>query len=238
MVSTENIRGYLVIDVVEASGKSRDEAYVWDSTAFEGFVKVELRGGPRNVKVQSKKVPVLATNIVWKEKLVLEVLDGSNELRLMLCREKFSGSKRGTSVIAACGIFVNDILEAVPIDKYFELFKPNGGGDGGFIRITLDFKTDASLIPEAAAANGEFPSITSVPRGPMASLQEDGAHEPAAAQQAAAAAAAPAPKRKKRRSLLLSLLLLVAAGAAGGGAYYLTEQQKGKKKAGSSSTKK
>ena len=35
----EAIKGYLVIDVVEASGKSRDDAYVWDSTTFEGFVK-------------------------------------------------------------------------------------------------------------------------------------------------------------------------------------------------------
>ncbi len=35
----EAIKGYLVIDVVEASGKSRDDAYVWDSTTVEGFVK-------------------------------------------------------------------------------------------------------------------------------------------------------------------------------------------------------
>jgi hypothetical protein len=35
------------------------------------------------------------------------VLDGANELRVMLCRDKMvqssSGQKRGTSVIAACG---------------------------------------------------------------------------------------------------------------------------------------
>ena len=29
------------------------------------------------------------------------------------------------------GIFVDDIIEAGAIDKYFELFKPNGGGEGG-----------------------------------------------------------------------------------------------------------
>lgn len=40
-MTAENVKGYLVIDVVEASGKSRDDAYVWDSTAFEGFVKGE-----------------------------------------------------------------------------------------------------------------------------------------------------------------------------------------------------
>jgi hypothetical protein len=36
-----------------------------------------------------------------------EVLEGANELRVMLCRDKLvqsgSGLKRGTSVIAACG---------------------------------------------------------------------------------------------------------------------------------------
>ena len=32
-----------------------------------------------------------------------DVLEGANELRLMLCREKFQGTKKGTSVIAACG---------------------------------------------------------------------------------------------------------------------------------------
>ena len=32
-----------------------------------------------------------------------ELLDGGDELRLMLCREKFQGTKRGTSVMAACG---------------------------------------------------------------------------------------------------------------------------------------
>ena len=38
------------------------------------------------------------------------------------------------SLTAPPGIFVEDILEAVPIDKYFELFKPGAGGEGGFIR--------------------------------------------------------------------------------------------------------
>jgi hypothetical protein len=30
-------------------------------------------------------------------------------------------------------------MDAVPIDKYFELFKPGAGGEGGFIRISMDF---------------------------------------------------------------------------------------------------
>ena len=32
-----------------------------------------------------------------------DVLENANELRIMLCREKRSGTRTGTSVIAACG---------------------------------------------------------------------------------------------------------------------------------------
>jgi hypothetical protein len=45
--------------------------------------------------------PQYPANLVAE--LCREVLEGSKELRLMLCREKFAGNKRGTSVIAACG---------------------------------------------------------------------------------------------------------------------------------------
>lgn len=45
------------------------------------------------------------------------------------------------------GIFVSDILDAVPIDKYFELFKPSAGGEGGFIRLGLDFVKDPNDLP-------------------------------------------------------------------------------------------
>jgi len=44
------------------------------------------------------------------------------------------------------GIFVDDIIEAVPIDKYFELFKPNLLGGGGFIRICMNFVKDLSEL--------------------------------------------------------------------------------------------
>ena len=37
------------------------------------------------------------------------------------------------------GIFVDDILDAVPIDKYFEMFKPGAAGEGGFIRVAMAF---------------------------------------------------------------------------------------------------
>jgi len=34
---------------------------------------------------------------------------------------------------------MRDILEAVPIDKYFELFKPGEGAEGGFIRVSMNY---------------------------------------------------------------------------------------------------
>ncbi|KAF8069397.1 hypothetical protein HT031_001512 [Scenedesmus sp. PABB004] len=148
--------GYLVITAIEASGKNKDENYVWDTSDFEGYVKVELRGGARNVKVATKKARVSGTAILWNETMTLEVMEGANELRVMLCRDKLvqsgGGTKRGTSVIAACGIFVSDILDAVPIDKYFELFKPSAGGEGGFIRLGLDFAKDPAELARSRAA--------------------------------------------------------------------------------------
>lgn len=34
--------GYLVITAIEASGKNKDENYVWDSSDFDGYVKGEI----------------------------------------------------------------------------------------------------------------------------------------------------------------------------------------------------
>lgn len=153
-------RGYLVMTVLEASGKNKEENYVWDGGNFEAYVKVELRGGSRNVKVATRKALVTGTTIQWNEPLTLEVLDNANELRVMLCKDKVmqtsNGVKKGTTVVAACGIYVNDILDAVPIDKYFELFKPSAGGEGGFIRLGLDFAKDAASLPKGVGLlNGQ-----------------------------------------------------------------------------------
>ncbi len=55
------------------------------------------------------------------------------------------------------GIFLKDILDNVPIDKYFELFKPMAGGEGGFVRICLDYKPVPGTA-QPALANGDAPS--------------------------------------------------------------------------------
>jgi len=77
--------------------------------------------------------------------ILREVQEGATELRLLLCREKMNNGKRGVSVVTACGIFVKDILEAVPIDKYFEMFKPVTGLEGGYIRLRMKLVSPADL---------------------------------------------------------------------------------------------
>ena len=164
----DKVRGYLVVTVCEATGKNKDDTVVWDPSFVEGFVKVEIRGGARAVKQTSQPKRVVANSASWSEDLTLEVLEGASELRVMLCREKRQEGRVGTTVVAACGIFVADILDAVPIDKYFELFKPGAGGEGGFVRIAMSFYPDAAALRArkggggasgaaavAAAANGD-----------------------------------------------------------------------------------
>mmetsp|Transcript_18208 Transcript_18208/g.47538 ORF Transcript_18208/g.47538 Transcript_18208/m.47538 type:complete len:213 (+) Transcript_18208:96-734(+) len=157
-MSAEEVRGYLVLRIEEASGRTKKDEFVWDTNVegeFQAFVKVDLRGGSRNVKAQTKRAPLIGETVTWREDIVLEVLEGSNELRFLFCRDRYHGGKRGTSVIAACGIFVDDIIEAVPIDKYFELFKPNLLGGGGFIRICMNFVKDLSELQQQP---GQLPS--------------------------------------------------------------------------------
>jgi hypothetical protein len=61
---------------------------------------------------------------------------------------------------ATAGIFVNDILDAVPIDKFFELFKPGAGGEGGFIRISINFVKDLKDIKDPAGVARGRPTST------------------------------------------------------------------------------
>lgn len=142
VVSTSKL---LEVRVEEASGKNRSEQYVWDSESFECFVKAEVRGGEKPVRATTQKATVKDCQITWQEDLTLEVTEGATELRLLLCREKTTNGKKGVSVITACGIFVKDILEAVPIDKYFEMFKPGSGQEGGYIRLRMRLITPGEV---------------------------------------------------------------------------------------------
>ena len=148
-----NLQGYLVVKVLEAAGQNGDDETVWDESVKEAFVKIEIRG-PRSrpVKKQTSVSRVSGGVVTWEEQLALEHYEGSGELRILLCQpkpKKSPGEKQSSVVLAACGIYMKDILEAVPIDKYFELFKPGEGADGGFIRISMNYlKPDQVRNPE------------------------------------------------------------------------------------------
>ncbi|KAL3132456.1 hypothetical protein ABBQ32_009009 [Trebouxia sp. C0010 RCD-2024] len=136
------VRGYLTVLITQASSRTKANEVVWEDSFKDGFVKIEVRGGPRNVKVQSSLKPVSEGMLEWNETLHLEVLEESRELRIVLCREQKNGPRVKSSVVAACGIFVEDILDAVPIDKWFEMFKPAAAGEGGFIRVHMSFSEE------------------------------------------------------------------------------------------------
>jgi len=91
-----------------------------------------------------------------------EHFEGAGELRILLCQPKVKqpGEKPTSTVLAACGIYMKDILDAVPIDKYFELFKPGEGADGGFIRISMNYlkpdqvRNPGSLLQQSSPKKG------------------------------------------------------------------------------------
>ena len=50
-------------------------------------------------------------------------------------------------MVAACGLFVKEIIAAVPITKQFELFRPKNAGAGGMIQVAMNFKTPEENTP-------------------------------------------------------------------------------------------
>lgn len=60
----------------------------------------------------------------------------------------------------AAGIYVRELLEAVPLDKYFELYKPGTGADGGFIRVSVNF-LQADQLPAGVRGSMQGASSSS-----------------------------------------------------------------------------
>ena len=58
------------------------------------------------------------------------------------------------TTITKKGIYVSDILEAVPLDKFFMLYRPGAGGEGGFIRLGLDYSTEAPQLARGERQGG------------------------------------------------------------------------------------
>jgi len=142
---------YLFMTIHEAWGVSKEQEPVWDETFKEGYVRVEVRGGNKTQKTTTFTQSVENYSMDWRQDLRLELTESSKELRIMLCREKprDQAVKKSAFVVAACGIFVKDILDAVPIDKAFELFKPGETDStlGGYIRVTLRTGPNVPSVP-------------------------------------------------------------------------------------------
>lgn len=204
--------GYLVINVLESAGHDSEDAPVWDPDFKSGYARVEIRGGPKTIKKVTSTKDVEDNGISWVEQLSLEVLEGASELRIMLCRPKgAAGTERSSSsIVAACGIYMKDILEAAPVDKYFELYKPGGGSAGGFIRVAI-----SHLEPDQVR-NGEL---------------ENGVRP-------GTPAAAAAGGKSKGGCLVGGLLKAALAVAAAAAVAIVVKKQGGKKEEGSSSSKK
>ena len=71
---------------------------------------------------------------------------------MLLCRDQTANGKRTVHVVTACGIFVQHILDAAPIDKYFEMFKPGSGSEGGFVRLKMRLLSG----PDAKKTKGTY----------------------------------------------------------------------------------
>lgn len=206
-------RGELTLTVLEANGQRQDGQQLWDPNFVNGFVKVEIRGGARTVKAQTTQKRVNNFTLLWEEDLKLNVLDEARELRLMLCRERRSTNSGRTSaaVTAACGIYVSEILDNVPIDKYFELFKPSSGSEGGTIHIKVEFADARGNSPQGSpvtpARHGRTRFADEENSGALTDIQpvpEEGEED--------------GPQGGKRGSLGIKLLTTAALIAAAAGA--------------------
>mmetsp|Transcript_9797 Transcript_9797/g.18306 ORF Transcript_9797/g.18306 Transcript_9797/m.18306 type:complete len:255 (-) Transcript_9797:407-1171(-) len=231
------LRGHFDLTIHEADGNVNG-IYTWDPNVvpFEGFVKIEIRGGSRNVKDQTARVRVDDDGkIVWNQTISLELLKEATELRLIFCKDRSKRqvaalTRKTPSVIAACGIYVDDILKSAPFEKKFELYKPNSGTDRGTIKLSLGFREnplysplESDTSPEVSTHSPEVPKPVPeapVPKPPVKSVAE------------------PSSNKRPKRNLFVSLIgttfkLIVfaslGAGAVAAGAYAVQEFQKKQK---------
>ena len=138
----------------------------------------------------------------WNEKLVMPVHTGTEELRVILCKNKKGGFNTG--VVGAAGIYVQDILRAVPIDKHFQLFKPGEGGDAGFIRLAMNFSQGEPVaapapVARSGARSGASPAKDSKKGGGLGGVLKLGAFVAVLAGAAVAITDANKKKPKRRR---------------------------------------
>eukprot|EP01023_Acetabularia_acetabulum_P038770 TRINITY_DN37132_c0_g1_i1.p1 TRINITY_DN37132_c0_g1~~TRINITY_DN37132_c0_g1_i1.p1 ORF type:complete len:230 (-),score=59.24 TRINITY_DN37132_c0_g1_i1:283-972(-) len=145
----QNQQPKLGIKIGTISGKNQKEQYVWGIPELVGFVRVEVKGGQKPVQVSTKKVELNSEQaLVLDEELELDIPEGAKEFRILLCHEKqLKGNKRAISVLAACGIYIQDIQDASPLQKTFQLYRPMQAGEGGSVDVYLNYVDKAAEQP-------------------------------------------------------------------------------------------
>lgn len=137
------------------------------------------------------------------------MIAGCEELRLIVCRKRKRDGQEGTSVIAACGLFVKDIIAAVPITKQFELFRPRGAGPGGIVQVAMNFKSPEE-VPSNLSGSGSAPNARILQ---TATFKRD-------------ADFTPMDEGSKKKGGLLKKLALLALVGGGAAAVILKKQKK------------
>lgn len=118
----------------------------------------------------SRASDVRAVNTLAHESIFCrDLTESAQELRLLLCRKTNKDGKERVTVVTACGIFVNDILEAAPIDKYFEMFKPGSGDEGGYVRLKMQMISEEELKAKQSGARDLSPRLN-LSAGPVSCI--------------------------------------------------------------------
>eukprot|EP00211_Chloroparvula_japonica_P015140 CAMPEP_0119133076 /NCGR_PEP_ID=MMETSP1310-20130426/12933_1 /TAXON_ID=464262 /ORGANISM="Genus nov. species nov., Strain RCC2339" /LENGTH=242 /DNA_ID=CAMNT_0007123751 /DNA_START=11 /DNA_END=740 /DNA_ORIENTATION=+ len=196
------VMGRLQVLVKRAEGRTRTGGSGWADVpkGSELFVKVEMRGAPdtKAQKVNTNAVKVKDDKIVLNTQIDLNIVDGTEELRILVCKKKEAAGNVAT-VIAAAGIYVRDITKMVgTISKDFDLFKPGGKGDlGGVVSLELKYFPHTEATAAATATAAETASTSKAAGGEK--------------------------KQKKGGFGLVKLLLLAGVGA---GAFFAVKDQK------------
>jgi len=140
---------HLEVKVLSACGLVKGVS-AWDLTDFDGYVKVEMRGGSGVVvKARTSAVKSVNQKLQFNEFMTLPIPAAAEEVRLTVCKEKKRGAHGSSVKIANAGIRLRDLLQAVPIERDFNLFKPDEvTTDGGSIKLFFNLSRTSPTVRE------------------------------------------------------------------------------------------
>lgn len=94
----------------------------------------------RTKQARTSSYPSVGGAIVWNETFEFKVVTGKEELRFHVCNSK-SKDRSYYSRIAACGLYLKDILNArLPLRNRFQMFSIKKGLEVGNLGLYLSWK--------------------------------------------------------------------------------------------------